>query len=1172
METKDVNNIKSSFVHLHVHTEYSLLDGAARINELLDTVKELGMDSVAITDHGVMYGVVQFYKEAVKRGIKPILGCEVYISKGKYTEKDPNRDKNQYHLVLLAENNKGLSNLIKIVSEGFVNGFYYKPRVDSSVLRKYSEGIIALSACLAGEVQHYLLNNNYEKAREVALRYDDIFGRGNFYLELQDHGMREQKVVNQHLIKLSKQTDIPLVITNDLHYIKREDAKVHDALLCIQTGKTVDDENRMKFPTSEFYLKSPKEMKELIPNVPEAIENTVKIAKRCNVELDFDTLHLPKFDIPEGYTNSEYLRKLCYEGLEKRYDNITDKIKDRLEHELNVIESMGYVDYFLIVWDFIRYAKENKIMVGPGRGSAAGSLVAYTLGIIDIDPLKYGLIFERFLNPERVTMPDIDIDFCYERREEVIDYVVEKYGKDKVAQIVTFGTMAARGAIRDVGRVLNMSYGEVDSIAKLVPMELGITIDKALEMNKELRELYETDERAKELIDLARKVEGLPRHTSIHAAGVVISKMPITEYVPLSRNKDSITTQYTMTELEELGLLKMDFLGLRTLTVIRDAIDLIEQNHGVKVDFSNSKYDDPRVYEMFSRGETLGVFQFESAGMRHFLKELKPTNFENIIAANSLFRPGPMSQIPRYIKNKNAPDKIEYIHEKLEPILNVTYGCMVYQEQVMQIVREIGGFSMGRSDLVRRAMGKKKMDVMEQERKHFIYGKKDEDGDIEIPGAIRNGVDEDTANKIYDDMIDFAKYAFNKSHSAAYAVLAYQTAWLKYYYPVEFIAALITSVMGSTSSVSMYIQECKRLDIEILPPDVNESYEKFTVNNDCIRFGLAAVKNVGTSAIRSIVEARKNGGKFISFMDFCQRVDLNCVNKRTVESLIKCGAFDSLGANRAQLLAVYEKIIDGVHQDRKRNIKGQFSLFDTMKTTDNVNVKEDKLPDVKEFPEKTLLSMEKEMLGIYISGHPLSSYEKEITNISNMNTGEISELVEKLRSGDKQLANGNFKGDGSYIVIGGLIARKQNKTTKNNNIMAFATLEDLYGNIELIIFPRTYEKYSKYIYEDSIVVVEGKLSINEEDDPKIIAEKVTPLVKIQKKRLYLKISQDETLKKLDDIKRILKNYTGNVPVYVYIERQSKTVMANRDYWVDINNTDGIEELKRLLGDECVKVC
>ncbi|KPU26946.1 DNA polymerase III subunit alpha [Caloranaerobacter sp. TR13] len=1155
------------FVHLHVHTEFSLLDGAARISKLMDRVKELGMDSIAITDHGSMFGVVEFYKTAFKKGIKPIIGCEVYISRGKYTEKDPNRDKFQYHLVLLAENNEGYSNLIKIVSEGYVNGYYYKPRVDSTILSKYSKGIIALSACLGGEIQYHILNNNYKKAKEVALKYREIFGEDNFYLELQDHGMKDQKYVNHELIRLSRETNIPLVATNDVHYINQDDAKVHDILLCIQTGKTINDKDRMRFPTSEFYLKSPEEMSSLFPNIPEAIENTVKIAQRCNVEFDFNTLHLPKYNVPEGYTNSQYLRKLCYEGLKKRYKVITDDIKERLNYEINIIENMGYVDYFLIVWDFIKFAKDNGIMVGPGRGSAAGSLVSYTLGIIDIDPLKYGLIFERFLNPERVTMPDIDIDFCYERREEVISYVINKYGEDKVAQIVTFGTMAARGAIRDVGRALDMPYGDVDFIAKQIPMELGITIDKALETNNKLLNLYQEDEKVRELIDLAKAVEGMPRHTSIHAAGVVISKEPITEYVPLSKNNDSITTQFTMTELEELGLLKMDFLGLRTLTVIRNAIQLVKQNYGIEVDFSNSDYDDKKVYEMFSKGETLGVFQFESSGMRQFLKELKPTSFENIIAANSLFRPGPMKQIPKYIENKNNPSKIKYAHPKLEPILGVTYGCMVYQEQVMQIVRDIGGFSMGRSDLVRRAMGKKKMDVMERERKHFIYGKLNENGEIEIPGAIRNGVDEETANKIYDEMIDFAKYAFNKSHSAAYAVLAYQTAWLKCYYPVEFMAALISSVMGNTNSVSLYIQECKRLGIEILPPDVNESYSDFTVNGRKIRFGLAAVKNVGRPAIEAIIKARESDGKFKSFTDFCKRVDLNFVNKRTVESLIKCGAFDSLGLKRAQLLAVYERIIESIHQDKKRNIEGQFSLFETISKSDK-EIYTDDLPEIAEFPDKILLSMEKEMLGIYISGHPLASYEKELKKISNITTSEIYEFLEGTEE-----ENRSFKiTDGKEVVIGGVITSKKNKITKNNNIMAFATLEDLYGSIELIIFPATYERYSNYINEDSLVIVKGRLSIHEEEEPKIICDSFRPLTKMNVEKLYLKVPRNKSLSVLNEIKIILSNYTGNVPVYVYLENKNKTIMAERNYWVDITNDKLLNNLKKLLGQDCVKVC
>jgi len=1149
----------NKFTHLHLHTEYSLLDGASRLDKLMDRVEQLGMDSVAITDHGVMYGVVDFYKKAKKRNIKPMIGGEVYISKGDYKRKDRDKDKGQYHLVLLAENNTGYRNLIKIVSEGFVNGFYYKPRVDFEVLKKHKEGIIVLSGCLGGELQRNLINGNYQKALEIAKQYRDTFGKENYFLEIQDHGIKEQKLVNQSMFKLSEELGIELVATNDVHYIEKKDSKFHDVLLCIQTGKTIDEENRMKFPSSEFYLKSYEEMLEVFPEHLKALENTVEISERCNVELDFETLHLPEFEVPKGHTNESYFEELCYEGLQKKYDTITDEINNRLEYEMKVIKDMGYVDYFLIVWDFIRYAKENNIMVGPGRGSAAGSLVSYTLGIIDIDPIKYNLIFERFLNPERVTMPDIDIDFCYERREEVIDYVVKKYGDSRVAQIVTFGTMAARGAIRDVGRALDISYSEVDYIAKQIPMELGITIDKALEMNKQLKETYNSDRKIKKLIDTAKDVEGMPRHTSTHAAGVVISKKAVTEYVPLSRNNDSIITQFTMTELEELGLLKMDFLGLRNLTVIRDAKDLIKKIHNKNIDFSNSNYDDKDVYRMFQKGNTLGVFQFESAGMRQFLKELKPTEFENIVAANSLFRPGPMRQIPRYIENKTHPEKIQYTHTILEPILRVTYGCMVYQEQVMQIVRDVGGYSMGRSDLVRRAMGKKKMDVMERERQNFIYGKKDENGNIEIKGAIRNGVDEKSANKIYDEMIDFAKYAFNKSHSAAYAVLAYETAWLKYYYPVEFMASLLTSVMGSTNSVSLYIQESKRLGIEILPPDINESFSNFTVTKGKVRFGLEAIKNVGKPLIESIVNERKKEGEFISLTDFCGRIDSNSLNKRAIESLIKAGAFDSIKGSRAQLLAIYEKVLEGVQQDKKKNIKGQYNMFSNSSSKDQNEIKRDLLPNIKEFPEKTLLSMEKEMIGIYVSGHPLSSYEETLNNISTLSTAELLELDGSSTKNEKQ------------IKIGGIIISKKNKITKNNNMMAFATLEDLFGTIELIIFPKVYDRYQKFIEEDKIVKVEGKLNIEDEGEVKIICGSITPLKKSKNEKLYLKISKDKENDILNDIKKILSYYRGETPVYVYFEKDKKTVRATRDFWVNINNKELIEKLKSILGENSIKL-
>ncbi|EMS72206.1 DNA-directed DNA polymerase III (polc) [Ruminiclostridium cellobioparum subsp. termitidis CT1112] len=907
------------FVHLHVHTEYSLLDGSNRIKDLIQRIKELGMNSVAITDHGVMYGVVEFYKEALKNGIKPILGCEIYTAKRNMQDKQPGVDSDYGHLVLLAKNQTGYKNLMKIVSLGFTEGFYYKPRVDYQTLEKYSEGIIALSACLSGDIPAAILNNDYEKAVELANRLNTIFGQDNFYLELQHNGISDQNLVNQQLIKLSKELGIPLVATNDAHFLTREAAQSHEILLCIQTGKTINDENRMKFNTDEVYVKSPEEMYENFRNVESALENTVKIAEMCNVELEFGKLHLPGFTVEEGYTPYEYLKEKCYKGLVQKFgENCSEEIKERLEYELSVISSMGYVDYFLIVWDFIRYARENDIMVGPGRGSAAGSVVSYCLGITSIDPLKYNLLFERFLNPERISMPDIDIDFCYERRQEVIDYVISKYGKDKVSQIITFGTMAARAAIRDVGRALDVPYGEVDVIAKMIPFQIGMNIDKALEINPELKKKYELEDDTRLLIDTARSLEGLPRHASTHAAGVVISKEPIVEYVPLQLNENNVTTQFTMGLLEELGLLKMDFLGLRTLTVIRDAVNLVEQGHNKKIDINNINFDDHDVYKMIGEGKTVGIFQLESAGMTQFMKELQPSSLEDIIAGISLYRPGPMDQIPRYIRNKNNPKEIKYHHPMLENILNVTYGCMVYQEQVMQIVRELGGYSYGRSDLVRRAMSKKKVSVMEQERKNFIYGITDEEGNEVVRGAVKNGVDEFTANKIFDEMMDFASYAFNKSHAAAYAVVAYQTAWLKHYYPVEFLAASLNSFLGSSDKVSQYVNECKVLNIKVLPPDVNESNVKFTVVNQKIRFGLAAVKNVGENAIQSMIAERTQNGLFTTFLDFCQRIEGREINKRCIESLIKSGAFDSLKVFRSRLMAVYERFLDGIAQAKRK--------------------------------------------------------------------------------------------------------------------------------------------------------------------------------------------------------------------------------------------------------------
>jgi len=1151
---------KYNFTHLHVHTEYSLLDGSIKLAEIMDRVKELGMDSIAITDHGAMFGVVEFYKQAKKHGVRPILGSEVYVAMNKYTEKEP-KDKRQYHLILLAENNTGYKNLMKLVSEAYVNGFYYKPRIDRELLEKYSEGLIGLSACLSGEVPRHILNNNYGKAKEIALEYERILGKGNFFLELQDYGLETQKTVNKDLIKIHEETGIPLVATNDIHYLRREDAEVHDVLLCIQTGATVNEENRMKFPAREFYLKSPEEMEEIFGNYEEALINTGKIAERCEVELDFDSIHLPEYDVPEGYTNDGYLKELTLKGLEERYGDLDDELMERFNFEFNTIVQMGYVDYFLIVWDFIRFAKENNIEVGPGRGSAAGSIISYGLGIIDIDPIEHGLIFERFLNPERVSMPDIDIDFCYERREEVIDYVIEKYGENRVAQIVTFGTMAARGSIRDVGRAMDLPYGQVDYVAKQIPMELGITIKKALEVNKTLKKMYDEDREVKKLIDFSMAVEGLPRHTSTHAAGVLISKEDVTNYVPLLRNGDNITTQFNMTELEELGLLKMDFLGLRTLTVIRDAIDLIYENHGRKIVFdSKFNYEDENVLAMFARAETLGIFQFESPGMRAFLKELKPNVFENLVAANSLYRPGPMNQIPTFVACKHDPSKIKYLHPQLEDILDVTYGCIVYQEQVMEIVRKIGGYSLGHADILRRAMGKKKMDVMEKEKRNFIYGEEDEDGNIITPGAIRNGVDEKTAEEIYDLMLDFANYAFNKSHSVAYAVVAYRTAWLKHYYPVEFMAALISSVMGVTASVSLYIQECKRLKIDVLKPDINESKLKFTVSDNKIRFGLSAVKNVGGKFVDAIVKARKDG-KFESLTDFIERVvdiDSSAMNKRAVESLIKCGAMDSLGGNRAQYLSVYEGIIENVSSNNKKNVKGQVSLFDMVET----NLSDDNLPDLRDFPKNAILNMEKEIVGLYLSGHPLEDYEEILNKLSTVNTLELSSINEE------DMINSKIY-DGKKVVLGGMISHKKNMLTKNNNMMSFISLEDLYGDVECIVFPTVYERYLEFLLEDNLIIVEGKISMSDVDKPQIIVEKIRELKKPSNEKLYLKINSLKNRETFKLVKDILSENKGDIPVYIFFAEEEQTIVSDESTWVN-KSTDLIYSLSNILGRESVK--
>lgn len=1152
------------FTHLHVHTEYSLLDGANKIHDLIQRVKELGMDSCAITDHGVMYGVVEFYKEAKKQGIKPILGCEVYTAKRAMTDKQPGIDSDYGHLVLLAKNQTGYKNLMKIVSLGFTEGYYYKPRVDYQTLEKYSEGIIALSACLSGDIPSAILKNDYEKAIELSKRLNGIFGQGNFYLELQHNGISEQTLANQQLIKLSGELGIPLVATNDIHYLTREAAKSHEILLCIQTGKTINDENRMRFNTDEVYVKSPEEMYEHFKNVKEALENTVKIAEMCNVELEFGKLHLPSFAVEEGYTPYEYLREKCYRGLVQRYgEQYTPEIAEKLEYELSVIEKMGYVDYFLIVWDFIRYARENDIMVGPGRGSAAGSLVAYCLGITSVDPLQYNLLFERFLNPERISMPDIDIDFCYERRQEVIDYVIQKYGKDKVSQIITFGTMAARAVIRDVGRALDISYGEVDLIAKMIPFQIGMNIDKALEVNTELRNKYENDEQTRLLIDTARSLEGLPRHASTHAAGVVISKDPIVEYVPLQVNDNNVTTQFTMGLLEELGLLKMDFLGLRTLTVIRDAVDFIAQGYGKKIDMQKIDFDDPEVYKMIGDGRTVGVFQLESGGMTQFMKELQPSSLEDIIAGISLYRPGPMDQIPRYIRNKNNPKEIRYHHPLLENILNVTYGCMVYQEQVMQIVRELAGYSMGRSDLVRRAMSKKKVSVMEQERKNFIYGITDEQGNEVVKGAIKNGVDEFTANKIFDEMMDFASYAFNKSHAAAYAVVAYQTAWLKHYYPAEFLAASLNSFLGSSDKVSQYVNECKTLNIKVLPPDINESNVKFTVVNHNIRFGLAAIKNVGENAIKSMIEERTKSGFFTSFLDFCQRIEGRDINKRCIESLIKSGAFDSLNIYRSKLMAVYERFLDGISQLKKKNMDGQLSIFDMMEEPEDSLQEE--YPEIKEYAPNILLAMEKEMLGLYVSGHPLDEYKSILDGNVTLYSSDLFVDTSEDETGDINIAAKKLE-DSMKVVVGGIVNSRKTKTTKSNNLMAFIGLEDLFGAMEILVFPTIYEKFSQLLQPESIIIIKGKLSLREDEQPKIICEEVFPIKSLEEKGLYITFDKQIAKEEGAALRALLRYFNGSTPTYIGNREDKIFKKLDRQYWIDVNNVI-MEELECRFGRE-----
>ena len=1147
-----------SFAHLHVHTEYSLLDGSNKIKEYVARVKELGMNSAAITDHGVMYGVIDFYREARKQGINPILGCEVYVApNSRFDREVTGGDDRYYHLVLLAENNEGYENLTKIVSKGFVEGYYYKPRVDKELLRTCHKGIIALSACLAGEVPRYLTKGMYEEAKDRALEYQEIFGKGNYFLELQDHGIPDQQLVNQQLMKLSQETGIELVATNDVHYTYADDAKAHDILLCIQTGKKLSDENRMRYEGGQYYVKSEEEMAALFPYARQALENTQKIADRCSVEIEFGVTKLPKYDVPEGYTSWEYLQKLCYEGLDQRYRTPSQELKDRLAYELDTIRHMGYVDYFLIVWDFIKYAKDHGIAVGPGRGSAAGSIVSYCLGITTIDPIHYQLLFERFLNPERVSMPDIDVDFCYERRQEVIDYVTRKYGKDCVAQIVTFGTLAARGVIRDVGRVMDLPYAYVDSIAKMIPQELGITIDKALQMNPELRKLYESDETVTHLIDMAKRLEGLPRHCSMHAAGVVICQKPVEEYVPLSRAADgTITTQFIMTTLEELGLLKMDFLGLRTLTVIQNAVQLARKKQP-DLQIDKIDYDDKAVLDYIGTGKTEGIFQLESGGMKNFMKELQPHSLEDVIAGISLYRPGPMDFIPQYIRGKNDRSSITYDCPQLEPILAPTYGCIVYQEQVMQIVRDLAGYTLGRSDLLRRAMSKKKAAVMEKERKTFVYG----DEETGVPGCIKNGIDEQTANKIYDEMIDFAKYAFNKSHAAAYAVVSYQTAWLKYYYPVEYMAALMTSVIDNPTKVAEYIYVCRQMGIRILPPDINKGEADFSVDGGDIRYGLAAIKSIGRPVIRAIVNDRKELGEFRNLEDFITRISSReLMNKRLVENLIKAGALDVLGGTRKQFMSIYIQIVDHMQQEKKNSMVGQMSLFDVVSEEQKEEF-QIRMPDVGEYTKENLLGFEKEVLGVYVSGHPLEPYEEEWRKVISATTADFQV--------DPEVGYTKVR-DGAREIIGGIIVEKTVKHTNTNQMMAFLTVEDLFGTVEVVVFPRDYEKYRQYLEEDNKIFVKGRVSEEDDKASKLICEKILPFGQ-KKKELWIQFPDKETYLEEEAITYgYLADSEGNDEVVIYCEKEKivKKLPANKNISI---NPQILSRLMNHFGENRVKV-
>ena len=1148
-----------AFTHLHVHTEYSLLDGSCKIKELTARAKELGMDSMAVTDHGVMYGVIDFYKAAKEAGIKPILGCEVYVApNSRFDRETVSGEDRYYHLVLLAENNQGYENLMKIVSKGFVDGFYYKPRVDYEVLAKYHQGVIALSACLAGEVQRYLTRGMYEEAVRAAGRYVDIFGKDNFFLELQDHGLPDQKLVNQGLMRMSRETGLELVATNDIHYTFAEDEKAHDILLCIQTGKKVEDEDRMRYEGGQYYCKSEEEMKALFPYAPQALENTHKIAGRCNVEIEFGVTKLPRYEVPEGFDSWSYLNHLCREGFKTRYPEDDGTLSSRLDYELDTIRTMGYVDYFLIVWDFINYARSQGIMVGPGRGSAAGSVVSYTLGITNIDPVRYNLLFERFLNPERVSMPDIDIDFCYERRQEVIDYVVRKYGKDQVVQIVTFGTLAAKGVVRDVGRVLGLPYSMCDTIAKMIPNDLGMTLDKALVMNPDLKKAYNEDQQVRNLIDMSKRLEGLPRHTSMHAAGVVIGSRSIDEFVPLSRASDgTITTQFTMTTIEELGLLKMDFLGLRTLTVIQNAVRLAEKDYGISIDIDHIDFDDKQVLESIGTGRTEGVFQLESAGMKSFMKELKAENLEDIIAGISLYRPGPMDFIPRYLKGKNDKESITYECPQLEHILSPTYGCIVYQEQVMQIVRDLAGYTMGRSDLVRRAMSKKKTSVMEKERHNFVYGNEEEG----VKGCVKNGIDEKTANHIYDEMIDFAKYAFNKSHAAAYAVVSYQTAYLKYYYPREFMAALMTSVMDNVGKFSEYILTCRRMmGIPVLPPDINEGESGFSVSGEAIRYGLSAIKSVGKPVVDVILAERGKGGPFRSMEDFVGRMSMKEVNKRTLENFIKSGALDTLPGTRRQKMAVAPTMLEEKARERKSMFEGQLSLFD-IAGEEARNEFQITFPDVGEYSKEELLAFEKEILGVYISGHPLDDYEEAWRRNITATSADFMVDEETEKAGVQ---------DGSRVVIGGMVAGKTVKTTRTNQLMAFITLEDLMGSVEVIVFPKDYEGNRELFTEDAKLFIRGRVSIGDDPVGKLVCEQVVPFEDTPKE-LWVQFADKEAYQESEQkLLSLLKSSEGKDRVVIYLQKERAKKMLPPSWNVHVTD-QLLQGLQHELGEKNVKV-